>query len=232
MVLDSGPVMKRLTAVLAAGSLVALTALGVRIHRTGSLWFLFMAWNLVLALIPYLLAWALRLRFIREKRVTVGFVAVALGWLVFLPNAPYVLTDVVHLGNDVLWWYDLPLVMTFAGTAWLAGLMSLALVDEVLQQAVGRSFARGVVFCSCWVCGMGVYVGRFLRFNSWDVLQKPRALTTTVIERLVPPWSHPHAHVFALFFAVLLLGSYGTFALITSIKGLSGPIKARRTNIE
>jgi uncharacterized membrane protein len=122
-----------------------------------------------------------------------------------------VLTDVIHLGNDKLWWYDLPLVMAFAGTSWLAGLVSLAMVDDVLVRAAGSFTARAVVLATCWLSGLGVYLGRFLRFNSWDVIQSPRTLATTAVTQLVPPWRHAQPHAFALFFAALLLGSYATF---------------------
>lgn len=214
MLAQSPRLTNRLTAVLVGGSCLAIGALTVRVHRTGSLWFAFMVWNLVLAVVPFCFALLLHLRWQRQPRVSVGLVLLALGWLVFFPNAPYVLTDVVHLGNDKLWWYDLPLVMAFAGTSWLAGLMSLDLVDDVLTNAVGKNFARGVVLASCWLSGMGVYVGRFLRFNSWDVVESPRTLTVAAIEKFVPPWRHPEPHTFALFFAVLLLGSYMTFRML------------------
>ena len=204
----------RLTWILGAGSCLAMAALGVRVARTGKMWFAFMAWNLVLALVPYFLARLLEIRWRRSGRVGPAFVMLGLGWLVFFPNAPYVLTDVVHLGNDKLWWYDLPLVMSFAGTSWLAGLMSLAIVDDVLERSVGKGFARAVVLGSCWLSGLGVYVGRFLRFNSWDVVQSPWTLTRTAVERFVPPWRHPQPHTFALFFALLLFGSYVTFRVL------------------
>jgi uncharacterized membrane protein len=205
---------KRLNWVLGGGSCLAALALAVRVHQTGTMWFVFMVWNLVLALVPYCCAWLLHIRWRRERRVGFAFIALVIGWLVFFPNAPYVLTDVIHLGGDRLFWFDLPLVMTFAGTSWLAGLMSLALVDDILAEAVSRSFARGVVLTSCWLSGMGVYLGRFLRFNSWDVVGKPRALGSTLVERFLPPWEHLPQHTFALFFAVLVLGSYATFRLL------------------
>lgn len=203
--------MKRLAWILLAGCAVSIAALAFRVHRTGSLWFGFMAWNLVLAMVPYCCARLLQAHWRRHRRVSVTFVALTLAWLVFFPNAPYVLTDVIHLGGDKLWWYDLPLVMAFAGTSWLAGLISLAIVHDVLVPAVGAMRARLVVLGSCWLSGLGIYLGRFLRFNSWDVVQSPWTLSRTAAAQLVPPWQHAQAHAFALFFAMLLLGSYATF---------------------
>ena len=201
----------RLAWILLAGCTLSIGALALRVHRTHSVWFGFMAWNLVLAMVPYYCARLLQTCWHRQRRVTTPFVAIALVWLVFFPNAPYVLTDVIHLGNDKLWWYDLPLVMAFAGTSWLAGLISLAMVDDVLARAAGTLTARAAVLVTCWLSGLGVYLGRFLRFNSWDVIQSPRTLVTTAMTELVPPWRHVQPHAFALFFAALLLGSYLTF---------------------
>ncbi|HEX4517282.1 MAG TPA: DUF1361 domain-containing protein [Polyangiaceae bacterium] len=201
----------RLAWILLAGCALSIAALALRVHRTHSIWFGFMAWNLVLAMVPYCCARLLQTCWYRQRRVSITFVVIAFAWLVFFPNAPYVLTDVIHLGNDKLWWYDLPLVMAFAGTSWLAGLVSLAMVDDVLVRAAGSFTARAVVLATCWLSGLGVYLGRFLRFNSWDVIQSPRTLATTAVTQLVPPWRHAQPHAFALFFAALLLGSYATF---------------------
>ena len=163
----------RLAWILLAGCMLSIAALALRVHRTHSAWFGFMAWNLVLAMVPYYCARLLQMCWQRRRRVSALFVAIAFAWLVFFPNAPYVLTDVIHLGNDKLWWYDLPLVMAFAGTSWLAGLISLAMVDDVLVRATGSIAARTIVLATCWLSGLGVYLGRFLRFNSWDVIQSP-----------------------------------------------------------
>jgi uncharacterized membrane protein len=201
----------RLAWILLAGCMLSIAALALRVHRTHSAWFGFMAWNLVLAMVPYYCARLLQMCWRRDRRVSIPFVAIAFAWLVFFPNAPYVLTDVVHLGNDKLWWYDLPLVMAFAGTSWLAGLISLSMVDDVLVRAAGPIAARAVVLATCWLSGLGVYLGRFLRFNSWDVIQSPMTLAKTALDQLVPPWRHAQPHAFALFFAALLLGSYATF---------------------
>jgi uncharacterized membrane protein len=202
---------QRLAWILLAGSALSVAALAFRIHRTHNVWLGFMLWNLVLAMVPYYCARLLQTHWQRHRRISIAFVALGLGWLFFFPNAPYVLTDVVHLGGDALWWYDLPLVMTFAATSWLAGLMSLAIVDDVLSRALGPWSARGFVLVSCWLSGLGVYLGRFLRFNSWDVIQSPRTLASTAMNQLLPPWRHAQPHAFALFFAALLLGSYVTF---------------------
>ena len=101
--------------------------------------------------------------------------------------------------------------MAFAGTSWLAGLMSLALVDDVLRRSTIPGFASATVLGACWLSGLGVYLGRFLRFNSWDVVSSPWMLVTTAVDRFVPPWRHPQPRAFALFFALLLFGSYATF---------------------
>jgi uncharacterized membrane protein len=175
---------------LVAGGLLAVGAVALRVHRTGRITFVFLLWNLFLACVPYALALGLRVHWVLRRRITVGFAALAAAWLAFFPNAPYMLTDFVHLRGheNALWWFDLLLIATCAGTAWLAGLASLAIVERVLRDAVGSRFARVSIACTCWLSGLGVYMGRFMRFNSWDIVREPGMLVRAIADRLLTPW--------------------------------------------
>jgi uncharacterized membrane protein len=198
---------------LAAGGLLSVASLALRVAHTGRVTFVFLCWNLLLAAIPYALALGLRAEWKRTGRVTALGVALVAMWLLFFPNAPYMLTDFVHLRghNNPLWWFDLLLLSSYIATAWLFGLVSLGVVHGVAREALGAPVARAGVLAVCWLTGLGVWLGRFERFNSWDVVGSPRALVLRAGAAISHPISRPAAHVFALFFGALLALSYAAF---------------------
>lgn len=160
------------------------------------LWFL--PWNLFLAWVPWLAA--RRLAGVRSAaaRVLVGIV-----WLLFLPNAPYLVTDLVHLRPrpPVPLSFDVLLFATFAlagcGLAW----GSIALVHERLARAFGRARAAAAVALVALLTGFGVYVGRFLRWNSWDLVVEPRAVLLDAAGALADPRALAFSALFAAFVA-------------------------------
>lgn len=198
-----------LTALLVAGSLLAAGLQNVRAERTGAPVFAFLFWNLFLAWVPYLLAVAL----VGLDRVRApGWLLAVPGivWLLFLPNAPYILTDFIHLGEipGAPLWFDALLIGTFAATGLMLGLASLYLVHSVvaarLGQAAGWTFAIGSLLLS----SIGVYLGRFPRFNSWDVLANPDGLVQVALHWLSDPLAHPFLLTFAGVTTAGLVGSY------------------------
>ncbi|NAS11050.1 DUF1361 domain-containing protein [Poritiphilus flavus] len=171
--------------VLAIG--FALSLLAFRIYVTHSFFYSFLVWNLFLAAVPYLitqgfknLLWALRGRW---KVLVFGL------WLLFLPNSPYIITDLVHLHNErsVLLWYDLFLVFVFALTGLVLGLLSMLDIYKVLAVRFSSRMAEVALFPICLLCGFGIYMGRFLRFNSWDVFSKPLTLFSEITASIQEP---------------------------------------------
>ncbi len=149
-----------------------------RIGVTHSFFYSFLVWNLFLAAVPYGLS---RLMIATNKKqgskmgwFYVGFVC----WLLFFPNSPYIITDLVHLHNErsYLLWYDLFLVFIFAFNGLLLGMLSLMDIQQLLLARFSRKASRAILFCCCFLAGYGIYLGRFLRFNSWDVFSKPIVL--------------------------------------------------------
>jgi len=193
--------------VLASGLCLALLAL--RDLRTGDRYYDGLAWNLVLAWAPFALALVLydAARRDRPPGVVLGLGAL---WLLSLPNAPYILTDFVHLGESAAapLWYDGALIAAFAGTGLLLGLGSLYLVHRVVALRAGaRSgwvFALGVLA----LCGVGVYLGRFARLNSWDVLTRPGDVLDLAGRAVLDPLASVEWVGFSLVFAAFLLVAY------------------------
>ena len=165
---------------------VALVA--VRIERTGTLEYRFLLWNLFLAWLPFVFALLLYDGYRRGRGRGSLFGWGAL-WLAFLPNAPYILTDVVHLREDgaAPLWYDAATVVAAAGTGLALGLGSLFLVQSVVTAARGplTGWATSVVVLA--LSSVGVYLGRFVGVNSWDVVVDPARVLAPFAERVDDP---------------------------------------------
>lgn len=198
-----------LTLLLVAGTLVAAGLQDVRADRTGAPVFSFLFWNLFLAWIPYVLALAMTgLDRVRAPGWVLAPVGVA--WLLFLPNAPYILTDFIHLGAipGAPRWFDVLLIGSFAATGLLLGLASLLLVHHVVEARRGRVAGWVLAIGSLALSSIGIYLGRFPRFNSWDVLANPEGLVGVVLHRLGDPFGNPFLLGFVAAMTVGLVLSY------------------------
>ncbi|MEA2490515.1 MAG: hypothetical protein QOH21_2307 [Acidobacteriota bacterium] len=181
----------------------------LRIERTGSLMFVFLVWNLFLAVIP--LAAALLFERLRERGAGTVLQAGLLGaWLLFLPNAPYIVTDLLHLRvrPQVPLWYDLALLLSAAGTGLLMGYASVVIVHRIVARQYGAFAGWSVAVMSLVLSSFGMYLGRFLRWNSWNVVTAPGALLTDVVSRVLNPFDHPKTIAVTAIFSVLLTLGY------------------------
>ncbi len=161
-----------------------LLLLLLRIGLTHSFFYSFLVWNLFLAAIPYGLS---RLMIAIDKGYGLRkglFYAGFASWLLFFPNSPYIITDLVHLHNErsYLLWYDLFLVFIFAINGLLLGVLSLIDMQRLLLDRYSGKATRAILFCCCFLAGYGIYLGRFLRFNSWDALSKPWRLLQQIMQ--------------------------------------------------
>ena len=149
----------------------------VRIDRTGSGYYRFLLTNLFLACIPLFLSTALRIAHYWKLPSPIQFGVAGL-WLLFLPNAPYILTDILHLtrASHAPAWYDLALLLSCAGTGLLVGYLSLIDVQTIAARRVGQTWSWIFALVSLVLSGFAIYLGRFLRWNSWDVLIDPTRL--------------------------------------------------------
>lgn len=198
-----------LTALLVAGSLLAAGLQNMRAERTGAPVFAFLFWNLFLAWVPYLLA--LALVGLDLARAPGWLLAVpGIVWLLFLPNAPYILTDFIHLGAvpGAPLWFDAVLIGAFAGTGLLLGMASLLLVHDVVGSRLGSVAGWALAIGSLALSSLGIYLGRFPRFNSWDVLANPEGLVGAVLHRLGDPFGNPFLLGFVAAMTVGLVLSY------------------------
>ncbi|HET9450287.1 MAG TPA: DUF1361 domain-containing protein [Aggregicoccus sp.] len=201
-----------LAALVCSGA--ALLLLALRLHLSGRASFAFLWWNLALAWVPYALA--LGAQALGPSAPLPLRAGLGLLWALFLPNAPYLLTDFVHLRPrpGVPLWLDLGLLSLFAATGWLLGLLSLELWRARWEARWGGAAAWALVALTSALCGYGIYLGRVQRWNSWDLFGAPRVLLAEVLAHLRSPSQEPGLLLItALFGALMLLSALG-FALL------------------
>jgi uncharacterized membrane protein len=169
--------------------------------------------NLVLAWIPFVLAY---ISYVASAKRTLLYLIVpisALTWLIFFPNAPYLLTDLQHLGTNpgaVPLWFDVILFIWFAWIGLLLGVVSLYLMQEVVTRELGAVIGWIFVIVIAGMSSVGIYLGRFLRWNSWDVLQNPGEIARDLWQVLRDPMANAGSVGFTLLFTALFLFIYFT----------------------
>ena len=180
-----------------------------RFVRSGSFALRFLAWNLFLAAIPAVAAWFFARAMAKgSSRIEqVGWFVI---WLVFLPNAPYIITDFVHLSEHpgIPFWYDIALLISCAGTGLLLGYTSIADVQEAITRRFSSFAGWLLVIVAVLLSGFGIYLGRFLRWNSWDTLTSPIQLFREIADRLMNPLSHPQTFGVTVIYGVGLFLGY------------------------
>ena len=201
---------------LAGATIFSVTIWRVRSELSGTVHYAFLIWNLFLAWIPFIIAYFTYTVLINRKWIYVVIPVAAFFWLIFFPNAPYILTDFQHLAGEwrgVPVWYDVMLLIWFAFTGLLLGMVSLFLMQEIIRREFGRWVGWAFVAVVTGLSSAGIYMGRFLRWNSWDILQNPAGLAMYTFERMLDPSLQAigFTTLFATFFLFLYITLY-TFA--------------------
>ncbi|MCP3102728.1 DUF1361 domain-containing protein [Myxococcus sp. K15C18031901] len=199
-------------------SVLAMALLCYRLDVSQRASFAFLAWNLFLAWVPYAFALAARLEMVRGRGRAWVLAPLALGWLALFPNAPYIVTDFIHLHErpGVPLWFDAGLLALFAATGWLLGLLSLEVWKQWLEERWGRGRAWAFVGVCSLLCGYGIYLGRVERWNSWHVLTEPGELFSAIGAHLREPLAFPYLTGLTLCFTLLLPLSYVAFEALMS----------------
>ena len=165
-----------------------ISLLVVRAVLTQSLFFFFLIWNLFLAYLPLAITTMLtnKVEWIEKK---LYFYPLFICWLLVLPNAPYIITDFVHLQRelDVPVWFDVLLLISFTVTGLLFGLASMRHMFYILAARYGQRLSKVLIMVICMLSAYGIYLGRYLRYNSWDVLNRPLSLANAIIQSLTDP---------------------------------------------
>lgn len=198
-----------------------------RIWDTGSFRYWFLMWNLFLAVVPLFFAWLL------YKRTPNGLVwswpnfVLFLLWLLFLPNAFYLITDFVHIHQtkEISLIYDVVLIASYALAGFILGYNSLYLVHKRMLQRFGRQ-AHWLVLTVLMLCGFAIYLGRYLRWNSWDIITNPLGLIFDVTTRIANPQDNAFTFGATVLFFALLLVVY--FVIWRAANVIAAPHKNKR----
>ena len=202
--------------------------------------YIFLAWNLFLALLPLLFAFLAADVDDSKPRRGLRLLGLSGAWLLFFPNAPYIFTDIIHLTTSLhaRFWVDLSLVLICAVTGLVSGFLSLFIMQSLVTRSRGVTAGWGFVAGVAALSGFGIYLGRFLRFNSWDVVTQPFSLAKGIGTWAADPFSRPSAFAFPVLFATFLFVSYLLLYALTHLQqappgttakaapGISGPVSS------
>ncbi len=185
-----------------------VTLIVFRIITTGKVTFLYFTWNLFLAALPLLLSRLL----IYFHKITPKVWVILGAWLLVLPNAPYLITDIIHFTErpPVSKWFDLLLVTSAAWNGLILGVVSLLQVEQFLQKHLTAWKLNVLMFCTIFICSYGIYLGRFLRYNSWDVVTDPSDLLHQIGGQMLRPQQHFNTWAFTLLFGAMFWIFYYT----------------------
>lgn len=204
---------------LVLSSMLACAIFAGRVYWSQSSAYRFLVWNLFLAWIPYACSLLIARYHQRQSGRWWLLIVPSALWLLFLPNAPYIVTDLWHLEwfgerKPVPLWYDLAMIVSFAWTGIFLAVASLNTMQSIVRDYLGGALSWLFVLGAIGACGIGVYLGRFLNWNSWDVFFQPRTVLSDALTRFAHPLANPGALMFALLFAAVMLMCYLTFVAV------------------
>lgn len=201
--------------VLAIGGLSALCivfyAHRAVISRTFRFDFIF--GNLALAWLGLIFGWLLVQQLTKTRWLSWQNLGLSILWLMFLPNTWYVLTDFLHVHptGEVSELYDIVLISILVICGFALGFASLYLVHQEFRKRFSEQRSTLLVAGVIFVSSFSIYLGRVLRWNSWDVITNPSGVILNVSDRIIDPLGHQRAFNITGLFFVLICSVY--FAL-------------------
>lgn len=202
--------MKKINQNIFLFSSMAIGLLITRMLYTEKITYIFLVWNLFLAYLPFLIS-----KFIFEKEHLSKIELVIYGsfWLLLFPNAPYIITDFIHLKTieNNLVWLDITLLLLFAFTGLYMGVVSLYLMRKKVEKMFSLKAGSYFLFVTVALASFGIYLGRIQRWNSWDIVHQPFQLFKDILSIFISPTEHPEAYLITGLFSVIILVSYKMF---------------------
>ena len=176
-------------------------------------------WNLFLAWLPFIFALLASEEWNQTSKRHWRFFGFATGWLLFAPNAPYIFTDVVHISIMYTkhYWVDLAMILSCGLTGLMLWFVALYLMHGIVAEKYGGVAGWIFVVAEAGLSSVGVYLGRFARFNSWDAVTKPGEVYQGVSAWMTSAMGDKPTFAFAAFFAGFLLSAYLMFYALTHL---------------
>ncbi len=194
---------KRKSSVIFSAIVFSLMILFLRMYITDTRYFLFLTWNLLLAAIPLFITSFILYFNIENKLLLLG---VFLMWLLFLPNAPYILTDLLHVKsrNIIPIWYDFIMIFSFALTGLFMTLESIIHFEKIAQKYISENALRVTTVLIFFLSSFGIYIGRFMRWNSWDIFYNFETIFLQLFDILLHPLENKEIWLFTIFYGIFL----------------------------
>lgn len=211
--------------------LACIALVGARVVYTDSSRHTGLIWNLFLAWIPFILAYFAHALSWKRVWVYLAIPFIAVLWLLFFPNAPYMLTDLQDLargtGQEAPLWYDVIIVVWCSWTGTLLGVISLYLMQDIISRTFNRWLGWIFVLVISGLSSFGIYLGRFVRLNSWDILQNPTETAMEILGVVIDPSRRlaifSAAYTFFFLFIFLLLYSFSHMLQEQTVRAFSSP---------
>lgn len=177
---------------------------------TDSSYFVYLIWNIFLAFLPFFISSLLLLYKSSGNTNHIIFVVGLFFWLILFPNAPYVVTDIIHLGENMIVpiWFDIILLFSSAWVGLYLGIQSLYHIEQLFLSWYGKRKTNILVLVLIFLSSFGIYLGRFLRWNSWDIIAKPDILFKDIFNIISHPLIYPEAYITTILFFIFITGSY------------------------
>lgn len=209
------PIIDPLFYVLTGSSVSCMLLISVRAYQVDYDQYHFLLWNLFLAWLPLVVS-MFALLFVRIANgliLSTGLILLGAAWLILYPNAPYLTTDLIHLvfnpnyggidSESLIFWYDLVLFFLFSWCGLLLGYLSMRHFHFIVLYYSNIWTGWLFILIVSFLGGFGVYLGRVVRLNSWDVLFSPFRLIQGVVEGI-----NKEAFIFTILFGILILIVY------------------------
>ncbi len=201
---------RRVIYALALTNSVSVLLFGLRLLGAENARYWFMLWNLLLAWIAPLIAWWLTHRLRKTAWRQWGNIVLTILWLGFLPNSFYMVSDLIHVHQtgEVSIIFDAVMFTSFIFNGFIAGYLGTLLVHQQLNYRMRRRYSFSIITGIFALCGYAIYLGRVLRWNTWDALLHPAGLLFDVSDNILRPLEHPQSFVVTLSFTLLITSFY------------------------
>ncbi len=216
----------RLVFAIITANLLSVALVINRMVFSDSYRYAFMLWNILLAAIPVFLSLWLVQRIRKYGWLRTGQVILSVVWLAFLPNSFYLVTDFIHLQPsfeaDIL--YDITMLASFMVNGLILGSISLMLIHRELAKRLSPRQTTGLIMLLLLGSSFAIYLGRFTRWNTWDLVLQPAGLLFDVSDRFINPAAHPQTFSVTLLLFIFLAAFY--FVIWEAINYAAGPNKS------
>ncbi|MCA9337438.1 DUF1361 domain-containing protein [Candidatus Saccharibacteria bacterium] len=204
------PFTLQLLGLLFFASAVSIVLLVARFVVSDSYKFWFLAWNLFLAWLPLLFALGLRLSLHARPWLSWQNIGLTILWLGFLPNSFYIMSDLIHLqsSGDTAVLYDIAMISSFVINGLILGYISVYIVHMQLLKRLSARASNAIIGAVFIACGFAIYLGRYLRWNTWDIILNPAGILFDLSERVINPILHGETYLITLVFSVVLISVY------------------------